>query len=107
MKSVRKKDLLTDLASSFPEHDSADIDQAVEIVLSTISDALAKGKAIKIRRFGSFHLSRQKGRSFLNPKNGKISTYNEINRIVFTPSPDLVIKEKAEVVEAEEEDVVR
>lgn len=107
MKSVRKKDLLTYLASSFPEHDSADIDQAVDIVFSTISDALTEGKTIKIRRFGSFHLSRQKGRSFLNPKNGKISTYNEINRIVFTPSPDLVIKEMDKSVTPDKEGIAR
>ncbi len=94
MTSLRKKDLLLQLSMSAPEHDIADIDQAIDIVFSVISNGLASGKTIKIRKFGSFHISHQKGRSFLNPKTGAVSTYPSLKRIVFTPSPELVLKEQ-------------
>ena len=59
------------LAAGFPQLPARDIDFAVNTILDAMVDALAEGKRIEVRGFGSFSLSQRAPRVGRNPKSGE------------------------------------
>ena len=68
--SVVKSQLLDQLANSYPSFLRRDLEKALNLVLNEIIKAVAKGKKVQIRGFGSFKIRHLKPRIGRNPKDG-------------------------------------
>lgn len=68
---MTKSELIEALAAGFPQLPARDIDYAVNTILDAMVDALAEGKRIEVRGFGSFSLSQRAPRVGRNPKSGE------------------------------------
>jgi integration host factor subunit beta len=67
---VTKSELIEDIALQTPEIQRKDVEMIVNSMLKTMSDALAHGKRIEIRGFGSFVPRLRKARTGRNPRTG-------------------------------------
>lgn len=80
----------------------AESSELVELVLSEISDTLAKGETVKLSSFGSF-LVREKGeRIGRNPKTGIEVPITPRRVLVFKPSNVMKQRINGEAVDAED-----
>ena len=68
---MTKSELISVLASRFPQLAARDADFAVKTILEAMSSSLAAGQRIEIRGFGSFSLSQRAPRIGRNPKSGE------------------------------------
>ena len=68
---MTRSDLVARLAERFGQLTQRDAELAVKTILDAMSDALAKGHRIEIRRFGSFSISRRPPRMGRNPRSGE------------------------------------
>ncbi|MCL1825349.1 MAG: integration host factor subunit beta [Betaproteobacteria bacterium] len=68
---MTKSELVSQLASRFPQLVAKDADCAVRMILDAMADALANGHRIEIRGFGSFALNYRPARLSRNPKSGE------------------------------------
>ena len=68
---MTKSELIEALAAGFPQLSARDIDYAVNTILDAMVEALAEGKRIEVRGFGSFSLSQRAPRVGRNPKSGE------------------------------------
>ena len=68
--SFVKNRILDQLANSYPNFLRRDLEKALNLVLDEIIKAVAKGKNIQIRGFGSFKIRQLKPRIGRNPKDG-------------------------------------
>ncbi len=75
-----------------PRPDSAAV---VETILSAVSEALARGEAVKLSGFGAFELRDKAGRVGRNPKTGEEARITPRRVLVFKASP--VLKERVAV----------
>ncbi len=83
-----KKELIdqvsTDLTLS-----KQDVTAALEIMLTTMRNALIEKRRIELRGFGSFSIRKRKERSTKNPKTGVIMDIPERKTVHFTMSRSL------------------
>ncbi|MBU0664041.1 MAG: integration host factor subunit beta [Proteobacteria bacterium] len=83
-----KKELIdqvsTDLSLS-----KQDVTAALEIMLTTMRNALIEKRRIELRGFGSFSIRKRKERSTKNPKTGVIMEIPERKTVHFTMSRSL------------------
>ena len=70
---MTKSELIRCIAERFPTLTVADVDAAVDLILEQMTQTLAVGHRIKIRRFGSFALNYRPPRQGRNPKPAKRS----------------------------------
>ena len=68
--SFVKSQILDQLANSYPNFLRRDLEKALNLVLDEIIEAVAKGKNVQIRGFGSFKIRHLKPRIGRNPKDG-------------------------------------
>ncbi len=68
---MTKSELITRLASRFPQLVAKDADYAVKMILDEMTAALVRGDRIEIRGFGSFSLNHRPPRVGRNPKSGE------------------------------------
>ncbi len=68
---MTKSELIEKLAAVQTQLTARDIELAVKMILSHMSDALANGERIEIRGFGSFSLHYRAPRIGRNPKTGE------------------------------------
>lgn len=68
---MTKSELIERLAHQYPQLVSKDAELAVKTILEAMTESLAKGQRIEIRRFGSFALSYRPARMGRNPKSGE------------------------------------
>lgn len=66
-----------------------DIGQAVDIILDTIVEALAEGRRVEIRGFGSFSVRQRNARTTKNPRTGIIMNIPARKALHFTMSKSL------------------
>jgi integration host factor subunit beta len=85
--TVLKPEFLDILHKRLPQHYKQDIALAVDIILDSITEAIAHGQRVEIRGFGSFNATTQSGRTLQNPKTHKTVRYDTCKRIHFQPSP--------------------
>ncbi|MBV5305707.1 MAG: HU family DNA-binding protein [Desulfobulbaceae bacterium] len=83
-----KKELIDQVSTalSLPKQD---VSTALEIMLTTMRDALAEKRRIELRGFGSFSIRSRKERSTKNPKTGAIMNIPERKTVHFTMSRSL------------------
>ena len=67
---MTKSELIAHLATKQPQLDYRDVELAVKELLDQLSEALAAGKRIEVRGFGSFSLHYRPPRVGRNPKTG-------------------------------------
>ncbi len=68
---MNQSELVILLASKFAQLSLKDVDCAVKVLLEAISGALAQGRRVEIRGFGSFSLKHHPARTGRNPKTGE------------------------------------
>jgi integration host factor subunit beta len=86
---MTKSELIAHLAAKQPQLDYRDVELAVKELLDQLSIALAAGKRIEVRGFGSFSLHYRPPRVGRNPKTG--DTVNVPDKYVphFKPGKEL------------------
>lgn len=68
---MTRSELITKLASRFPQLTQVDADLSVKTILDAISIRLAQGGRVEIRGFGSFSVHSRPPRLGRNPKTGE------------------------------------
>ena len=97
MSSIKKdtftrSDIELSLKKEFPELSKSDIADAIDIILESITEAVALDEKVEIRGFGTFSKKYIRPRKFVNPKTKKISYLGETATMHFKPSKSLVNK---------------
>ena len=87
-----RSDIELSLKKEFPELSKSDIADAIDIILESITDAVALDEKVEIRGFGTFSKKNIRPRKFVNPKTKKISYLGETATMHFKPSKSLVKK---------------
>ncbi len=64
-------DLAKRIAHQVPLLFEKDVEEAVKVMIDSLSDALVAGDRIEIRGFGTFSLRNYESRSATNPKTGE------------------------------------
>ncbi|TXI20488.1 MAG: integration host factor subunit beta [Nitrosomonas sp.] len=68
---MTKSELITRLASRFPQLVTKDAELSVKTIIDAMAKSLAQGQRIEIRGFGSFDLNYRPPRVGRNPKSGE------------------------------------
>ncbi len=68
---MTRSELIDSLLKNHPHLLRKDAEDAVEVILSAIAQAVAEGKRVEIRNFGVFSASLRKARLARNPKTGE------------------------------------
>lgn len=97
MNSIKKDtftrfDIELSLKKEFPELSKSDIADAINIILESITEAVALDEKVEIRGFGTFSKKYIRPRKFVNPKTKKISYLGETATMHFKPSKSLIKK---------------
>lgn len=76
MSSIKKdtftrSDIELSLKNEFPELSKSDIAEAIDIILESITEAVALDEKVEIRGFGTFSKKYIRPRKFVNPKTKK------------------------------------
>ena len=97
MSSIKKdtftrSDIELSLKKEFPELSKSEIADAIDIILESITEAVALDEKVEIRGFGTFSKKYIRPRKFVNPKTKKISYLGETATMHFKASKSLVKK---------------
>ncbi len=84
-----KRELVNEVAEQLDDYYKQDVAQAVDIILTEISQALIEDRRVEIRGFGSFSVRTRKPRTTKNPKTGKMMDIPERKTLHFTMSKSL------------------
>ena len=77
------------IKKEFPELSKSEIADAINIILESITEAVALDEKVEIRGFGTFSKKYIRPRKFINPKTKKISYLGETATMHFKPSKSL------------------
>ncbi len=72
-----KSKLVIKLTEQNPHLYQRDIEQVVNAILDTISDALAEGRRVELRGFGTFTVKKRDARAGRNPRTGEAVAVSE------------------------------
>ena len=87
-----RSDIETSLIKEFPNLTKPEIAEAIDIILDSITEAVALDEKIEIRGFGTFSKKCIRPRKFTNPKTKEISYLGETAIMHFKPSKSLLKK---------------
>ena len=90
--TITRSDIELSLKKEFPELSKSDIAEAIDIILESITEAVALDEKVEIRGFGTFSKKYIRPRKFVNPKTKRISYLGETATMHFKPSKSLVKK---------------
>ena len=85
-----RSDIEASLRKEFPNLTKSEIKEAINIILGSITEAVALDEKVEIRGFGTFSKKYIRPRKFINPKTKKISYLGETATMHFKPSKKLV-----------------
>jgi integration host factor subunit beta len=83
-----KKDLVNKVSEELSLQ-KQDVSMALDIILDTMSEALADNRRVELRGFGSFSTRKRKARSTKNPRTGVVMNIPERKTLHFTMSKSL------------------
>ena len=86
---MTKSELIISLANSYPQLLAKDAELTVKTILEAMAQALADGKRIEFRGFGSFALSVRPPRVGRNPRSGEKVMVAEKRVPHFKPGKEL------------------
>ncbi len=72
-----KSELVAKLTEQNPHLYQRDIEQVVDAILNTIGNALAQGRRVEIRGFGTFTVKKREARAGRNPRTGEAVAVSE------------------------------
>ena len=72
-----KSELVIKLTEQNPHLYQRHIEQVVNAILDTISDALAEGRRVELRGFGTFTVKKREARTGRNPRTGEAVSVSE------------------------------
>ena len=87
-----RSDIELSLKKEFPTLSKSEITDAIDVILSSITDAVALDENVEIRGFGTFSKKYIRPRKFVNPKTKKVSYLGETATVHFKPSKALIEK---------------
>lgn len=83
-----KKDLVNKVSEELSLQ-KQDVSLALDIILNTMSEALAEDRRVELRGFGSFSTRKRKARVTKNPRTGVVMDIPERKTLHFTMSKSL------------------
>ena len=97
MSSIKKdtftrSDIELSLKKEFPQLSKSDIAIAIDIILESITEAVALDEKVEIRGFGTFSKKYIRPRKFTNPRTKAFSYVSETASMHFKPSKSIVNK---------------
>ena len=90
LETFNRSDLEEQLSLEFPQLDKKEITVAIDVVINTITDAVALDNKVEIRGFGTFSKKYIRPRKFVNPKTKEVSYIGETATLHFKPSKSLI-----------------
>ena len=90
LETFNRSDLEEQLSLEFPHLDKKEITGAIDVVINTITDAVALDNKVEIRGFGTFSKKYIRPRKFVNPKTKAVSYIGETATLHFKPSKSLI-----------------
>ena len=87
-----RSDIEASLRKEFPNLTKSEVTEAINVILESITEAVALDEKVEIRGFGTFSKKYIRPRKFVNPKTKKISYLGETATMHFKPSKSLVKK---------------
>ena len=96
---MTKSQLILRLAARYRHLVQQDAEIAVNLIVKAMIDALAQGRRIEMREFGSFTLREHKARKARNPRTGAAVYVPEKARIYFRATGELKRRVKAALLE--------
>ena len=87
---MSKLRLIKKLKKSYPKLNQEDIEDVINIFLSSLQKGLREVKKIELRGFGTFFIKKIKEKyTSLNPKTGELIYVPEKNKVRFKPTKGL------------------
>ena len=90
LETFNRSDLEEQLSLEFPQLDKKEITDAIDVVINTITDAVALDNKVEIRGFGTFSKKYIRPRKFVNPKTKAVSYIGETATLHFKASKSLI-----------------
>ena len=90
LETFNRSDLEEQLSLEFPQLDKKEITGAIDVIINTITDAVALDNKVEIRGFGTFSKKYIRPRKFVNPKTKAVSYIGETATLHFKPSKSLI-----------------
>ena len=90
LETFNRSDLEEQLLLKFPQLDKEKISSAIDIIINTITEAVALDNKVEIRGFGTFSKKYIRPRKFVNPKTKVVSFIGETATLHFKPSKSLI-----------------
>lgn len=84
-----KGDIIEKISTEMPDVLKKDIAQSIDIIIDTMNKALASGRRVEIRGFGSFSIRQRQPKVTKNPKTGVEMDIPQRNTMHFTMSKSL------------------
>ncbi|OKY75731.1 MAG: integration host factor subunit beta [Desulfobulbaceae bacterium DB1] len=84
-----KRDLVNAVSDQINGHLKKDVNQVVDIILDSISDALHDGRRVEIRGFGSLSVRERKSRTTKNPRTSEVMHISSRKSVHFTMSKSI------------------
>ena len=90
--TINRSDIELSIKKEFPSLTNSQISDGIDILISSIIEAIARDDKVEIRGFGTFSKKYIRPRKFINPKTKKVSFLGETATIHFKPSKLLIKK---------------
>ena len=90
--NLNRSDIEASLRKEFPNLNKSDISNAIDVILKSVTEAVALDEKVEIRGFGTFSKKFIRPRKFINPNTKKISYLGETATMHFKPSKALIDK---------------
>ena len=90
LETFNRSDLEEQLSLEFLELDKEKISSAINVIIDTITEAIALDNKVEIRGFGTFSKKYIRPRKFVNPKTKAVSYIGETATLHFKPSKSLI-----------------
>ncbi|HYY84338.1 MAG TPA: integration host factor subunit beta [Beijerinckiaceae bacterium] len=87
-----KSELVLKIAEQNPHLYQRDVENIVNAILGTITDALARGDRVELRGFGAFSIKRRDARNGRNPRTGETVSVSEKVIPVFKTGKEMRIR---------------
>jgi integration host factor subunit beta len=87
-----RSELVNRLQEEFQPMRSNEVEQAVDIVLDEVSQALAQGGRVELRGFGAFSVRKRDARTGRNPRTGDTVKVSAKRVPFFKPGKELRLK---------------
>ena len=87
-----RSDIEASLRKEFPNLTKSEISEAMNVILDSITEAVALDEKVEIRGFGTFSKKLIRPRKFINPKTKEVSYLGETATMHFKPSKSLIKK---------------